>query len=101
MVSFALLGLLTASASNLALAMPSFIPSTLRLNNITITFNANAECIPFADPHCCIDHVVCECRNGTFFSVNPRLNNGTQSLCVPPGNVTYGEDTDSIPGWCC
>ncbi|KAI1380717.1 hypothetical protein F4677DRAFT_195547 [Hypoxylon crocopeplum] len=101
MASFVFLSLLTASALNAAFARPSFKYSTRPFPNITATFNINAECIPFEDPHCCVDAPVCECRNGTFFSMNPRRINGTYSLCGPPGNVTLGEDTSNIPGWCC
>ncbi|KAI0383240.1 hypothetical protein F5Y04DRAFT_278946 [Hypomontagnella monticulosa] len=65
------------------------------------TFPVTAQCVPFEDPHCCVTQPVCECLNGTFFSVNTIRVNGTSSLCGPPGNVTYGHDTSSIPGWCC
>lgn len=85
--------------------------------NSTTTFTAAAQCVPFEDPHCCVTRPVCECLNGiyclfllkayqltsvgTFFSINTIRVNGSSSLCGPPGNVTFGQDTSSIPGWCC
>ncbi|KAI1389927.1 uncharacterized protein F4822DRAFT_218710 [Hypoxylon trugodes] len=56
-----------------------------------------AQCAPFEDPHCCIVTPVCECTNGTFFSIN----GGTPSICGPPGSDNYGQDVSGIPGWCC
>ncbi|OTA70394.1 hypothetical protein K449DRAFT_427921 [Hypoxylon sp. EC38] len=102
MVSFVLLGLTAASAiGNVAFARRSLRVPMPPFPNITDMLNANAECVPFEDPHCCVDAIVCECVNGTFFSMNPNKLNGTGEFCVPPGNVTYGQDTSSIPGWCC
>ncbi|KAI1211660.1 uncharacterized protein F4807DRAFT_397849 [Annulohypoxylon truncatum] len=114
MVSFALLGLFVIQIlNNVAFARRSFrVPAPpfpnitnfvnfTNLANFTDKFDANVQCIPFEDPHCCVDFPVCECRNGTFFNVNPRRLNGTDLFCVPPGNVTFGQDTSSIPGWCC
>ncbi|KAI0179247.1 hypothetical protein GGR52DRAFT_570138 [Hypoxylon sp. FL1284] len=69
--------------------------------NITHTFSIDATCFPFEDPDCCVDMPVCQCANGTFYSTNPQYANGTSSLCGPPGNVTLGGDTSSIPGFCC
>ncbi|KAI1443521.1 hypothetical protein F5Y02DRAFT_420008 [Annulohypoxylon stygium] len=72
-----------------------------RWGNFTEKFDTNAQCIPFEDPHCCVDFPVCECRNGTFFNVNPTRLNGTDLFCAPPGNVTFGQGVSGIPGWCC
>ncbi|KAI1104772.1 hypothetical protein F4804DRAFT_332033 [Jackrogersella minutella] len=112
MTSFVLLSLVAASAlQSIAFARPSFrVPMPPFSNftrfhnvthNVTDVFEGNVKCIPFEDPHCCVDVPVCECRNGTFFSTNPKQLNGTDLFCVPPGNVTFGQDTSSIPGWCC
>ncbi|KAI0833114.1 hypothetical protein F5Y06DRAFT_182475 [Hypoxylon sp. FL0890] len=102
MVPSALLSLTAALAIvNVASARRFFRVPMPPYPNITNVLNANVDCYPFEDPHCCVDTVVCECFNGTFFSVNPKRLNGTDLFCVPPGNVTYGQDTSSIPGWCC
>ncbi|KAI1140545.1 hypothetical protein F5Y05DRAFT_411596 [Hypoxylon sp. FL0543] len=93
-VALAAIGNVTFARRSVRVSMPPF-------PNLTHVLNANAECYPFEDPHCCVDRVVCECFNGTFFSVNPSSLNGTNVLCLPPGNITYGQDTSSIPGWCC
>ncbi|KAI1081343.1 hypothetical protein F5B20DRAFT_579211 [Whalleya microplaca] len=61
---------------------------------------ASTPCVPFEDPHCCVDRVVCMCENGTFFMENNRTNQSRQ-LCAPPSSVQIGEDTSNIPGWCC
>ncbi|KAL7623237.1 hypothetical protein AAE478_006918 [Parahypoxylon ruwenzoriense] len=95
------LSLVAALAPNLALATPYFRGAMPPFANATAVFDVDAVCVPFEDPHCCVDRAVCECQNGTFYSLNPRHFNGTYQLCAPPGNVTYGEDTSSIPGWCC
>ncbi|KAI4862062.1 hypothetical protein F4820DRAFT_451373 [Hypoxylon rubiginosum] len=101
MVSFIFVSLLAFSALNAALARPSFGAPMAPYINMTRAFSIDATCFPFEDPHCCVDRPVCECVNGTFYSANPQQVNGTHSLCGPPGNVTYGEDTGSIPGFCC
>ncbi|KAI1087363.1 hypothetical protein F5B19DRAFT_497450 [Rostrohypoxylon terebratum] len=74
---------------------------TKRGNFTTEKFDVNTQCVPFEDPHCCVDFPVCQCRNGTFFNVNPKSLNGTNLFCTPPGNVTFGQAVSGIPGWCC
>ncbi|KAI2606496.1 uncharacterized protein GGS25DRAFT_501534 [Hypoxylon fragiforme] len=105
MASFAFLSLLVVSSFDATSARRYFRPSLSTFRHINFTFNVNAECVPFEDPHCCIDRPVCECRNGglpgTFFSMNPIRINGTSSICGPPGNETLGDDATGIPGWCC
>ncbi|OTB08966.1 hypothetical protein M426DRAFT_129861 [Hypoxylon sp. CI-4A] len=102
MVSFVFVGLVAASSFNsIAFAKPSSRVSNPPFPNITAAFNAGIECFPFEDPDCCVDTPYCQCLNGTFFSVNPQRVNGTESLCIPPGNLTFGPDTISIPGFCC
>lgn len=69
MVSFAFQSLFAASAVCVAFAQPSFrgkMRPFPNITNITHAFNANAVCIPFEDPHCCVDLPVCECVNGTL-----------------------------------
>ncbi|KAI1630582.1 hypothetical protein F4809DRAFT_268433 [Biscogniauxia mediterranea] len=63
------------------------------------SFNGTVDCFPFEDPDCCINWIVCQCHNGTFFSANQ--NNLTNDFCTPPGARMYGEDISSVPGWCC
>ncbi|KAI0108383.1 hypothetical protein F4814DRAFT_451666 [Daldinia grandis] len=101
MVSFTLLSIVTASAFDVALARPPVKFPRSPFPNITAAFAAGIECFPFEDPHCCVDRAVCQCINGTFFGVNVIQTNASSSLCLPPGNVTYGQDMGNIPGFCC
>ncbi|KAI1270620.1 hypothetical protein F5Y18DRAFT_422119 [Xylariaceae sp. FL1019] len=55
-------------------------------------------CFPYADPHCCVNKSVCQCRNGTFFAINQGYG---ASMCDPPSPYEYGDDVGSIPGFCC
>ncbi|KAI1778168.1 hypothetical protein F4818DRAFT_438340 [Hypoxylon cercidicola] len=93
MVSFAFLSLLVPSVLDAALARPSSRAPMAPFVNATRSLNIAATCFPFEDPHCCVNRPVCECANGTFYSANPQRVNETTSLCGPPGNITYGEDT--------
>ncbi|KAI2469473.1 hypothetical protein F4781DRAFT_394249 [Annulohypoxylon bovei var. microspora] len=77
MVSFAFLTLVAVQAlNNIASARRSFrVPAPPFPNitnfanitdfaNVTHLFDAGVQCIPFEDPHCCVELPVCECRNG-------------------------------------
>ncbi|KAI6082570.1 hypothetical protein F4821DRAFT_281568 [Hypoxylon rubiginosum] len=101
MLSFAFISLLAPFVLHATLARPSSRAPMAPYVNITRSFNIDATCFPFEDPHCCVDRPVCECNNGTFYSANLQQANQTGSLCGPPGNITYGYDTSSIPGFCC
>ncbi|KAI0885509.1 uncharacterized protein GGS22DRAFT_161095 [Annulohypoxylon maeteangense] len=81
MVSFTLLSLVVVQVFNdvafarrfFRVPAPPFPNITNFVNitnfaNFTDKFDADTQCIPFEDPHCCVDFPVCECRNGIISS---------------------------------
>ncbi|KAI8960992.1 hypothetical protein F5Y11DRAFT_328070 [Daldinia sp. FL1419] len=102
MVPITLLRIVAISSFGVAFARPpTGLPKSL-FPNITAALDAGVDCFPFEDPHCCVDQAVCQCTNGTFFGVNViGSNDSSSALCLPPSNVTYGQDMGNIPGYCC